>query len=554
MSPLEGRSSGTRNIVLTGFMGTGKSTVGGLVAARLGRPFVDMDATLAEQFGKPIPVVFADEGEATFRVAEAQLCARLAAQEGLVISTGGGALVNPQNRAALAATGVLLCLTASVDEILRRLDGLQDRPLLNGSIDGSPEVQGRRVRDLLNARRHAYAAIPLQVETTGRTPEAIVDAIMDAIAADVEASGMTRIHVTHPQGGYDICIGDGILAHAGRLLAARGLTPGPVALVSNDVVSNAHAPRLEAALREAGFTPHLCLLPDGEQFKTLAAVAALYDQFLDAHLDRRAAVLALGGGVVGDMAGFAAATYLRGVAFVQIPTSLLSMVDASVGGKTGVDLPQGKNLIGAFKQPDAVLVDTGVLETLPAAEFRSGMAEVVKHGLIDAPDLFAQLEESGPTTMAHLVADAVRVKVRVVEEDPFERGRRAVLNLGHTFGHALEQVSHYTIRHGEAVAIGMVAATQMSTAMGCCAPDLLPRVERLLDRLGLPTRAPGYAAGDVLAAMGHDKKRAGKTLRFVLPRAVGDVFVADSPGDDRVRAAVAYILTLSSTRDGPIHG
>ena len=528
----------SRNIVLTGFMGTGKSTIGRLLADTLGRPFVDMDAELATQFGKPISAVFADQGEAAFRVAEAQLCAQLAQQEGLVISTGGGALVNPQNRAALAATGVLLCLTASTDEIVRRLEGLQDRPLLNG--DGEPHS---RVRSLLNDRRHAYAAIPLQVDTTGRTPEAVVSAIQDAIAAHAEAPGMQRIRVSHPQGGYDICIGDGLLAHAGSLLATRGILPGPVALVSNASVAESHAPRLEQSLIAAGYTPHRCLVPDGEQHKTLSSVASLYDQFLDAQLDRRATVIALGGGVVGDMAGFAAASYLRGVPFVQMPTSLLAMVDASVGGKTGVDLPQGKNLVGAFKQPEAVIIDTAMLETLPAAEFRSGMAEVVKHGLIAAPDLFAQLEESGPTTTAHMVADAVRVKVRVVEADPFEQGRRAVLNLGHTFGHALEQVSHYAIRHGEAVAIGMVAATQLSAAMGCCTRDLLPRVERVLTRLGLPTRTQGYAVDEIMAAMGHDKKRAGKTLRFVLPRAVGDVFVTDSPGDDLVRAAVTYILS-----------
>ncbi len=527
-----------RNIVLTGFMGTGKSTIGRLLAERLERPFVDMDATLVAQFGKPIASVFAEEGEATFRVAEAQLCAELAAQEGLVISTGGGALVNPQNRAALAATGVLLCLTASVEEIVRRLDGLKDRPLLNGDLDAHA-----RVRGLLHERRHAYAAIPLQVETSGRSPDEVVTAIEDAVAANAEAPGMQRMRVTHPQGAYDICIGEGLLEHAGRLLAARGLQPGPVALVSNAVIADAHAGRLEESLRAAGFAPHICLVPDGEQHKTLASVAGLYDQFLDAQLDRRAVVIALGGGVVGDMAGFAAASYLRGVPFVQIPTSLLAMVDASVGGKTGVDLPQGKNLVGAFKQPEVVLIDTTVLETLPAAEFRSGMAEVVKHGMIAAPDLFAQLEESGPTAMAHMVADAVRVKVRVVQEDPFEQGRRAVLNLGHTFGHALEQVSHYAIRHGEAVAIGMVAATHMATAMELCAADLLPRLEHMLERLGLPTRAHGYEADAVIAAMGHDKKRAGKRLRFVLPRAVGDVIVADSPGDALVRASVTYILS-----------
>src|SRR5690606_21353804 len=189
----------------------------------------------------------------------------------------------------------------------------------------------------------------------------------------------------------------------------------------------------------------------------LATIATIYDHLLDTGLDRRSPVIALGGGVIGDMTGFAAATYLRGVPFVQIPTSLLSMVDASVGGKTGVDLPQGKNLVGAFKQPHLVVMDPDVLASLPPVEFRAGLAEVIKHGIIGDPDLFVALGEHGPTSMTQLLADAVRVKVRIVEEDPFEQGVRARLNLGHTFGHAIEIVSEFDVRHGEGVALGLVA-------------------------------------------------------------------------------------------------
>jgi shikimate kinase/3-dehydroquinate synthase len=233
---------------------------------------------------------------------------------------------------------------------------------------------------------------------------------------------------------------------------------------------------------------------------------------------------------------------LRGVPFVQLPTSLLAMVDASVGGKTGVDLPQGKNLVGAFKQPQVVIMDTAVLSTLPSDEFRSGLAEIVKHGIIGAPKLFVQLENEGPINLVQLVADAVRVKIVVVEEDPFERGRRAMLNLGHTFGHALELVSEYTLRHGEAVAIGMVAAANMAAELGRCEPGLAERITRLSNRLGLPTSAPGYDVDAVLAAMSHDKKRAGKKLRFVVPQALGDVVVIDDPGEEVVRRAIQGIV------------
>ncbi|MBP6789708.1 MAG: 3-dehydroquinate synthase, partial [Candidatus Promineofilum sp.] len=251
-------------------------------------------------------------------------------------------------------------------------------------------------------------------------------------------------------------------------------------------------------------------------------------------------IIALGGGVVGDVAGFVAATYLRGVDFVLCPTSLLAMVDASIGGKTGVDLPQGKNLVGAFKQPQAVLADVGTLATLPAAEFTSGLAEVAKHGLIADPLLWQRLmmEEwhFDPRDLAtnrlrradlqSLLVRAIGVKRAVVEEDPFEHGRRAVLNLGHTFGHAVEQVSGYAMRHGDAVAIGLTAAARLSAALEECSPSLPKVVEMVLARLGLPTHIPPTLDPAALfAAMSTDKKRAAGRLRFVLLRDIGDVFV-----------------------------
>lgn len=527
------------NIVITGFMGTGKTTIGQMVANRLDRRFVDMDTQLEAHFGKPISAVFADDGEAAFRVAEAQLCSQLAQEAGLVISTGGGALVSPGNRAALSEQGVLICLTASVDAILERVEANNERPLLPG--DRADRAQ--RIRDLLHDRRHAYAAISHQVDTSGRTPDEIVEAIIMTLAAETEAPGMTRIPVREPGGSYDICLGTGLLAQAGKLAANRGLRPGPVAVVSNQGIADTLYEPLRDGLVEAGYEPVLCLLPEGEEFKTLDSITKLYDQFLDAGLDRRSAVFALAGGVIGDMTGFAAATYLRGVPFVQIPTSLLSMVDASVGGKTGVDLPQGKNLVGAFKQPHFVVIDPDVLASLPPVEFRSGLAEVIKHGIIGDPDLFVTLEEHGPTSMTQLLADAVRVKVRIVEEDPFEQGARALLNLGHTFGHAIELVSEFSVRHGEGVALGLVASAHMAAKLGRCTPQLAARIESVVERLGLPTRLSGYDAESIMVAMRHDKKRAGKTLRFIIPQALGDVVIIDDPGPDIVRQAVGVILT-----------
>lgn len=527
-----------QNVTLTGFMGTGKTTVGRLLAERLERQFVDMDARIEAALGKTIAQVFADDGEEAFRLAEARLCQELAQESGLVIATGGGALVNAENRKTLSTTGPVICLTAGAETILQRVEAFADRPLLPGDQD----EKRRNIQQLLLRRRGAYAQIPLHVSTEGLGPEAVLERVLDVLAGHEEIAGMTRISVPAPDGSYHICLGEGLLAQAGQLLANRSDTRGKAAIVSNPDVAAHFAEELGDSLRQAGYEPVLCTVPEGEAHKTLASIHSLYDQFVAAGLDRRSPVISLGGGVIGDMAGFAAATYLRGTPFVQIPTSLLAMVDASVGGKTGVDLPQGKNLVGAFKQPALVIIDPAVLAELPGEEFRSGLAEIVKHGILGAPELFRQLEQEGPANLTQMIADAVRVKVEVVEEDPFEKGRRMTLNLGHTFGHAIEQVSGYRLRHGEAVAVGTVAAARMAVALGRCQPETAARIETCLTRLGLPTSAPGLDLDEVYEMMFQDKKRKGRTLRFIIPQAIGDVAIIDDPGESYARDALASVL------------
>jgi len=516
------------NLVLTGFMGTGKSVVGRRVAALLNRPFVDMDLEIERRAGRSIREIFAQDGEAAFRRMEAALCRELARQRGLVIATGGGALTFDGNRRALGETGLLICLTATVDEILRRLDSAHDRPLL-----AAPDRRSR-IEALLERRAAAYAAIPHQIDTTGLTPE--------EVAARVIALAMpARLPVRTPEGSYDILLGPGLLADLGRHLRTRGLK-GPVAVVTNTTVGPLYGERAEQSLRRAGYPTALITIPDGEVHKTPETVRRLYDRFVAARLERHSTVVALGGGVVGDLAGFAAATYLRGILFVQAPTTLLAMVDSSVGGKVGVDLPQGKNLVGAFKQPALVVADTETLGTLAEAEWRAGLAEVVKHGLIGAPALLERLEQGEERQAEAWLADAVRVKVAIVEEDPFEEGRRAVLNLGHTFGHAIEQVTDYRWRHGEAVAVGLVAACHLSAARGACDSALLERIGTLLTRLGLPTHAPGLDPAALYRAMSTDKKRRGGRLRFVLVRAPGDVFVTDDVPTDVVHETLKWMV------------
>ena len=352
-----------------------------------------------------------------------------------------------------------------------------------------------------------------------------------------------RLTVAYPTGQYEVIVGGGLLQRVRELAQITG----PLAVVTDSNVGPLYAEQVGAA---AG----VVTIPAGEQHKTLATVQTVYDALLAAGFDRTGTIVSLGGGVVGDLAGFVAATYMRGVPFVQCPTSLLAMVDASVGGKTGVDLPQGKNLVGAFKQPTAVLADIATLPTLPPEEFAAGMAEVVKHGLIANPELLERLEtgdwrldavnQSLVSHLQSLVVDAISVKRAVVQADPFERGRRAVLNLGHTFGHAVEQVSGYAIRHGEGVALGLVAAANLSARLGHCAPDLQSKIEVVLTRLNLPTRTPAYLPPAALyQAMGRDKKKVAGRLRFVLLRGVGDVFVADEV------AETAVLATLESVKD-----
>jgi 3-dehydroquinate synthase len=533
------------NLVLTGFMGTGKTTVGREAALRLGRTFVDMDDIIAARAGKPIPRIFAEDGEAAFRAIETAVCAELSAQDGLVIATGGGALVNAANRITMQRGGVVVCLDASPDEILRRVGGNDDRPLLN-----VPDPAAR-VAELLTTRRDAYAAIPWHIETSGCEVDAVVAQVL-ALAETV------TLPVKHPGGEYPIHIGRGLLAHLGGALRAAGVWEGTaVAIVTNTVVGPLYAEQVEMVLCEAGHRPFICTIPDGEQHKTLDTVRALYEQFLAGQLDRSGVVLALGGGVTGDIAGFAAATFMRGTRFVQVPTSLLAMTDASVGGKTGVDLPQAKNLAGAFKQPELVLIDLDVLDTLPAAEFRSGMAELLKHGVIGAAELLGEsanqrISESRimnhesritncklPITDYQLrvtdLARSLQVKIEIVEEDPFERGRRAVLNLGHTTAHGLEQVSNFTLRHGDAVSIGMVAAARIAEALGRAEPGLAACIADVLAAWGLPVTCPPYSVDAVWAAMTHDKKKQGKGLRWILPRAIGDVEIADDVPEVLVR-------------------
>ncbi len=344
---------------------------------------------------------------------------------------------------------------------------------------------------------------------------------------------VTTLAVSHPTGQYPIVIGRNLYATLSEYLDC------PFVLISDSNVAPLYADQFSSALQ-------VIVVPAGEQYKTLQTVESIYSELLEAGLYRSGAVVALGGGVVGDMAGFAAASYMRGVKFVQCPTSLLAMVDASAGGKVGVDLPQGKNLVGAFKQPEAVLVDLDSLHTLPEVEFASGMAEVIKHGLLANPELFDFVDREGVNLtadnplMQSLVTDAVEVKRQAVEVDPFERdGVRALLNFGHTFGHAIEQVSGYAVRHGHAVAMGMMVAATVSAELQYCDRYLVERIAHCLQAVKLPTKIPADLPIDALmAAMQSDKKKVAGGLRYILIRSIGDCFISADVPPATVREAL----------------
>jgi 3-dehydroquinate synthase len=537
------------NIVLAGFMGTGKSVVGQAVAQRLGWPFLDTDNLIESALGLTVQEVFARYGEAFFRAQERQAVSYAATQRDVVIAVGGGALLEATNRAALEATGQIICLDAAPEAILARLPGDSSRPLLAGD----PEA---RVRSVLAARAAHYASLPYHVDTTGLSVAEVAERVIalasratadqGAPTADLPSAGCRVPSVAEtipvPVRGaeYHLYLAPGLLSQAGRVLRDLGLG-GRAVVVTNPVVGQLYAELLGQGLGAAGCEWAVVEMPDGEIYKTMDTVARLYAEFLRLGLERSSTVLALGGGVVGDVAGFAAATFLRGLPLVHVPTTLLAMVDSSIGGKTGVDLPGGKNLVGTFYQPKAVLCDPEVLATLPAVELRCGLAEAVKTAIIANPALFALLEAGEPWPLGDIVRGAAGVKAAIVSADPTEQGLRATLNLGHTIGHAIEQASHFRYRHGEAVSIGLVGATRLAVQLSLCAPEVAERVEALLRRSGLPIRYAGVDQENLLAALHVDKKRRGGRLRWILPVRIGEVIITDEVPQDAVLEVVTNL-------------
>lgn len=354
-----------------------------------------------------------------------------------------------------------------------------------------------------------------------------------------------RVRVDLGVNSYDIVIGAGILPFLGQELSHLARQHGwgkQVMVISNPTVEALYGKQVVTSLSEAGFQPSFALMQDGEQYKTLDSAMQLYDQALSLGLDRKSFIVALGGGVVGDMAGFVAATYMRGIPFVQVPTTMLAQVDSSVGGKVAVNHPRGKNIIGSFYQPRLVWADVDVLKTLPVEELRAGLAEVIKYGLIWDGNFFSYLENRfreilslNPEDLREIVKQSCAVKAQVVAQDEREGGLRAILNLGHTFGHALEALTHYRVyRHGEAVAVGMVIACKVSRELGLFSAEELNRVKGVIRSFGLPVEDRKVGAQDMLASMYHDKKAEAGRIKYVIPETIGRVRITSAIPEELV--------------------
>ena len=526
-----------RSLVLVGLMGAGKTSIGRRLAARLSLPFRDADTEIELAAGCSIAEIFERYGEREFRAGERRVITRLLAGEPLVLATGGGAFMDPATRATIRREAVSLWLRCSLPTLLRRVAGRTHRPLLNAS---DPEAVLSR---LMAERYPVYAEADVIVACGEETPDVTTAQVLEALLAWQQPR---RLSVALSSSAYDVVVGAGLLARAGALLAPV-LPQKRVFVVTDETVAALHLPALLTSLAETGFTATPLVVPPGETSKRLEEFARLTDALLAAGVERRSAVIALGGGVVGDLAGFVAAATLRGLPLVQVPTTLLAQVDSSVGGKTGINTRHGKNLLGAFHQPRMVIADTATLTSLPGRELRAGYAEIAKAGLIGDAAFFAWCEAHAAALLAGdaaVQADAVlracAFKAQVVGDDEREErpaDGRALLNLGHTFGHALEaELGFGTILHGEAVAVGIGLAFRLSAQLGLCAAAEAERVVAHFAAAGLPAELSQLnrrlSAARLLGHMRHDKKTRDGRLLLVLARGIGAAFTQpDVPGE-----------------------
>ncbi len=521
-------------IVLTGFMGTGKTSVGREISRKLGYRFIDTDVLIEEREGCAISLIFKKKGENYFRKLEEDVVEVVSKEKNVVIATGGGVIKNSKNVENLRRKGIIVLLKASPEIILKRImtEGGK-RPLLE------VEEPLNEIKKLLKERMELYKQGDTSIDTDYITPEETAEEIIEEFALDSEA-----VTVDLGERSYDIVIGSRTIQKLG--IRVKELRPSKVAIISNETIFPIYKDVVLSSLREYNIEPEVFLIPDGEEYKDSKWVTYLHGELLKARLDRSSVLIALGGGVIGDITGYVASTYMRGIRFVQVPTTLLAQVDSSVGGKTGVNHPLGKNMIGTFYQPSLVMIDIDTLRTLPLREFYAGMAEVIKYGIIVDRDFFDFLIKnrddivSHGDSIIHIIKRSCEIKADVVSKDEREAGLRAILNFGHTIGHAVETVTEYKrYLHGEGVAIGMVAAANLAVRVGMFDQKGVDVIKKLILLYDLPVDMPGdLAVDEIISAMEIDKKVTSGRLNFILPESIGSVKIVE----DVDRAMIKEVL------------
>ncbi len=547
-----------RHVFLVGLSGSGKSTVGRILAQRLGRSLLDLDALIENEYGARIPTIIDRHGEEYFRALESDILARTAQQTApAIIATGGGIVIRPENRVLMTELGVRIFMQIEPQRALERLQAQHMREIALGlTPELRPMISGpdplAKLQALLTIREVWYKEAELTCATSGKSAEQVAQEIIVMLTNFEDQDTISPI-IRHVDigAGYDTIVDWGSIKRVAQYLTNLQLPPR-VFLITDSNIHAIYAEAMTQDLQTTGFEPHIYIIPSGEASKSQQQVNDLYDWLLENRAERREAIIALGGGVVGDLVGFVAATYLRGVPFIQVPTSLLAQVDAAIGGKTGINHPRGKNLIGAFYHPRLVLADPSTLLTLPERSRTEGWAEVVKYGIILDAELFDLLETYASTLrifspppaalLCQIIARCIDLKVSVIEEDEREQGRRAILNYGHTVGHALENASGYgEWLHGEAVSLGMVVAASIAQEAGMFAASNVARQNQLLTTLGLPVEYSGLVrTRDILSSMQLDKKVVGKRVRWIMPTSIGEVVVTPMPDDLIVRVISSF--------------
>jgi 3-dehydroquinate synthase len=536
-------------------MGSGKTSVGRALAKKLNKRFLDSDHEIEARTGVPIATIFEIEGEASFRQREADMIRELCQLDGIVLATGGGAILNPESRALLHAAGTVIYLQASIGSILHRTRFDKKRPLLRTADPRKKLEELEAQRDPLY-REMAHVVVETGYPHLNSLVQMVIDRLPEELKQEAQAQQLASqlatkvkedmkdyqvegaaLTVSLSDRSYPIFIQEDLLNNAQVL--ERSIRAKRLVIVTNEVVAPLYLNRLQTQLENLGKQVSAIILPDGEVHKTWESLMKIFDGLLEQQCDRHTMLIALGGGVIGDMVGFAAASYMRGIPFVQVPTTLLSQVDSSVGGKTGINHPLGKNMIGAFYQPQAVIADIASLQTLPDKEISAGLAEIIKMAAILDSAFFEWLEQNmqalrqrDPVALAHAIKRSCELKAQIVASDERESGVRAILNFGHTFAHAIEAGLGYgTWLHGEAVGCGMVMAADLSHRLHYIDYLTKTRIIHLIEAAGLPIVAPDLGEQTWIDLMQVDKKNEAGIIKFILLKPLGQALITSAPAE-----------------------